>query len=42
MAGKEKEIVGTMTLPDCEEDEEDDGIADVPPVPSQYRKDRIA
>ena len=29
-----KEIVETVTLPDCKDDvENDDGIADVPPVP---------
>ena len=34
MAGKGKEVIGTVTLPDCEDDEEDEGIADVPLVPS--------
>ena len=34
-AGKGTEIVQTMTLPDCKDDvEDDDSIADVPPVPS--------
>ena len=33
--GEGKEIVETVTLPDCKENEEyDDGITDVPPVPS--------
>ena len=34
-AGEGKEMVETVTLPDCKDDvEDDDGLADVPPVPS--------
>ena len=34
-ADEGKEIVETVTLPDCKDDvEDDDGIADAPPVPS--------
>ena len=34
-AGEGEEIVETVILPDCEDDEnDDDGIADAPPVPS--------
>ena len=35
MDDKGKEIVEAVTLPDCKDDvENDDGITDVPPVPS--------
>ena len=34
MAGKGKEILWTVSLPHCEDDEEVVGIADVPPIPS--------
>ena len=37
MASKGKKTIRfleNVTLPDCEDNEEDDGIADVPPVPS--------
>ena len=34
MAGEGKEIIETVTSPDCKDDvEDDDGIADAPPVP---------
>ena len=34
-ADEEKEIVETVTLPNCKDDvKDDDSIADVPPVPS--------
>ena len=34
MSGEGKKIVETVTLPDCEDNvEDDDGIADTPPVP---------
>ena len=38
MADEGKEIVETVTLPHCKDDVEDDnGIADVPPVPSHSK-----
>ena len=38
MAEEGKEIVETVTLPDCQDDvEDDDGIADEPPVPSDSK-----
>ena len=33
----EEEIVETMTLPDCEDNEKDDDFADEPPVPSHSK-----
>ena len=32
-----EEIVKTVTLPDCADNEEDDGITDTPPVPSHSK-----
>ena len=38
MADKEKELVEIVTLPDCKNNvKDDDGITDVPPVPSHSK-----